>query len=131
MKKKEKKSEYKFLRTEEVESLRKLNSQELLKEYLKENKALRIKNKKHKEDSEIKDVKEQIKKHRETTVPEKTQKEVAELKLRLKEIKDEIDEGIEDLKHELKELNKDHNNDKGSSKEKIKIIQTILDSRES
>lgn len=131
MKKKSQKSENKFLRTEEVEELRKMSSQDLLKNYLKENKALRIKNRKHKEDSEIKDLKEQIKKHRETTVPEKTLKEIAELKARLKEIKDEVDEGIQDLKAELKELNKDHNNDKGASKEKIKLIQSILDGRDS
>lgn len=130
-KQKKAKSAYTYLRDEQVEAIRKMSNQELMKEFVKENKSIRILKKKHKEDKEMADLKATVKKHRETTVPEKLQAELNDIKARLKEIKAEIDQGIEDELEEMKELRKDMKNELGFHVEKLKLIQNLIDSRES
>lgn len=130
MAKKQKKINNKYMTVEEVESVKAMSNQELLKEFLVQNKALRIIKKKKKDDSEIKSLKEEIKKHRETSVSEKTLNELKKLKEQIKEIKTEIDKGIEDLLESLKEKNKDFREDMGYTKERLKLVQFLLDSRE-
>lgn len=128
-KEKKDKKNYKYLSDVEVEETNKMSNAQLLKEYLVQNRALRQINKLKKEDPVISELKSKIKTHRETTVSDKTLAEVKKLKDRLKEIKEEIDVGIEEEKEALKEKNNDYKEDKGFAKEKLKLVQLLLDKR--
>ena len=101
-------------------------TQDLLKEYLIQNKSIRETKRKKKEDSNLKKLKEDVKLHRETTVSDKLRSELKQAKERKKEIETEIDEGIEDELTEIKEINKDYREEAGYAKEKMRVVQAIL-----
>lgn len=123
------KSNLKYMTPAEVEELNKQPTSELLKGYLTQQKALRDIAKRKSQDTDLKLLKEQIKKHREESPDNKTLEEMKKLKDRLREIKQEIDAEIPELLQELKDKNADYREDQGYPKEKAKIIQRIIDSR--
>ena len=127
--KKEKKA-YKYLTEAEVKEIRQLSSEELLRSYLFQNKAVREIKKRKKEDSGLKTLKDEVKMHRETTVSDKVRAEMKELKDRKKELSMEIDQGIEDQLQEIKDINVDYREEMGPINEKLKLVQAVLDSRD-
>jgi len=119
----------KYLTDTEVLDTQRLSNQELLKEYLVQNKAIRVVQQRKREDTELNSLKKEIKHHRDTSADQKTQDEITQLKARLKEIKLEIDEGIKDLLDQMKQRNLDFKEDMSYAKEKLKLIQMLLDKR--
>lgn len=124
-----KEKKFKHLTPAEVAEIRQLSTQELLESYMFQTRVIRDVKRQKKDDSSIKKLKEEVKLHRDTTVSDKTRQELKELKDREKEIKTEIDEGIEDQLEEIKELNKDYREKMAPSNEKARLIQAILDAR--
>ena len=125
-----KKKTNKYLTEAQVVEIQGMTNQQLLRAYLVHNRLLRKYKKLQKEDPVIIELKEKIKEHRETTVSEQTRDEMKKLKDKLKEIRDEIDVGLEDILQELKDKNTDYKEDKGVALETLKLVQQLLDTRE-
>jgi 2',3'-cyclic-nucleotide 2'-phosphodiesterase (5'-nucleotidase family) len=126
---KKQKSNIIHLTQAEVDILHKKTTSDLLKDYLNGQKAIRDISKRKKQDSELNLLKEEIKKHRDEFPDEKMQKEIKKMKERAKEIKAEVDAEIPDQLTDLKQRNKDYRDDMAPVKEKIKLVQKIVDSR--
>lgn len=122
---KKEKSPYKYLRPEEVEDLEKASTAELLKMHMTESKNHQAARRQKREDSTLKDLNDQIKKHRDDNMPE----EVKTLRLRIKELKDEVDEEISEIIEDKKALNKGFNDTIKAFGEKVDVILRILAKR--
>ena len=118
-------SKYKYLRPEEVEELERASTAELLKMHMAESKNHQAARRQKKEDQTLKSLGEQIKKHREENTPE----EVKTLKLRIKELKEEVDEDISEILEDKKALNKGFNDTIKAFGEKVDVILKILAKR--
>ncbi len=118
-----------YLTANELEELNKLSDQDVLKAFMRSNKALNAKKREKRQDAELKRVREEIKKHREENISEEKKKKLEQLKSAIKEIKDEVDEEISELFDTLKALNQDYREDMGPIKEKIKMLERIIEQR--
>ena len=128
--KKKEKFPYKFLRVEELNELRKLSTEKLFREQLKENKDLKALKRQKKDDPIISDLDKQIKEHREKATTDEHKRELLELKDRVKEIKAEIDQDIQELLEDRKAEKKGWNDALKPHKEKIEAILKIIEERE-
>jgi hypothetical protein len=97
----------------------------LISEYLKDNKSLKFLVQERKDDTNLTQLKQDIKKHRETHLPDK----IKQLKLEIKEIKDEVDDEIRDLLDEKKDVEGGYRDSINSYKEKINLILNLIDKK--
>ena len=126
-KKKKKKWPYKYVRPEQVEDLNKESNDELLLKAHKQQKEVAAYEKQKKDDTTLKDLRAQIKEHKEGHEHRARISELLEEKKMLEaEINEEIIEVIEDKKA----LEGGHRDSIKSSKEMLKIITTILSNRQ-
>jgi hypothetical protein len=114
---------YKHIKPDTVAALRSKTDDLLLKDYLFENKAIKVISKSQKDDSTLTDLKKQVKKHRDadTTLQKK--------KDELKELRESIDEEISEIVEDKKALEGGYREQKAEHKELIKAIEGILESR--
>jgi hypothetical protein len=122
---KQSKSKYKYLRPEQIEEFSNMTPELLISEYLKDNKSLKFLVQERKDDTNLTQLKQDIKKHRETHLPDK----IKQLKLEIKEIKDEVDDEIRDLLDEKKDVEGGYRDSINSYKEKINLILNLIDKK--
>lgn len=123
MKQKKEKFPYKIIRPEHVDELRTKTTDELLKEYLSQNKKIQIVSKQKKDDSKLKEIKSRIKEHRNNST------ELQDAKESLKELKQEVDEEIRDDLEDKKALEGGYRDEIRGFKETIDAIQSIIEKR--
>lgn len=117
---------YKMLKPDDYETLKGLQENELEKEFVRARKNEQAAKKQKKEDLDLEEINEKIKKFR----LENTPKKVKELQEEIKEIKKEVDEDIRDEIEDRKALSEGHNNLIKEFTETQKAILEILRSRE-
>jgi hypothetical protein len=123
MKSKKEKFPYKIIRPEHVDELRTKSTDELLKEYLAQNKKIQIVNKQKKDDSKLKEIKDRIKEHRGNST------ELQEAKESLSELRETVDEEIRDDLEDKKALEGGYRDEIRGFKETIHAIQSIIEKR--
>jgi predicted transcriptional regulator len=123
MKQKKEKFPYKIIRPEQVDELRSKSTDELLKEYLLQNKKIQIVLKQKKDDSKLKEIAGRIKDHRNSSA------ELTEAKEDLKDLKSEVDDEIRDDIEDKKSLEGGYRDEIRGFKETIHAIQSIIDRR--
>ena len=123
MKMKKEKSQYKFLRPEQVTDLRGKTSEDLLKEFLSQLKHVQAIKKMRKEDGTLKDLKKLIKEHRENS------QELKDAKEEVKRVREEIDSEIEEELEDKKALEGGYRDQMKEHQEMMHAIQQIVDRR--
>lgn len=125
-KKKKEKFPYKFLRPDQLDELRNMSNDELVKEHLKENKNIKTLKKQKKDDHQIEQLKKEIKEHREE---HEDMAKVKELQAEIKDIKKGIDLEIEDTLLDKKELSRGWSDTIKAHQERADVIFKLLDER--
>ena len=118
-----------LLSEKELSDLEKMSVDQLLKELLKQTKALKMIDKQRRDDVDLLQVKGKIKAHREKSLSTESGQKLTKLKEQIKVIKEEIDAKIPELLNQQKEINKNYREDKAFPKEKLKLINRLLDSK--
>lgn len=129
MAKKNSKLSLKHVSEDEAFQLQQKSVEDLLKELRKIDKSLvRVKEKK-KEDPELLKLKKKLeeyhRKHKQAEL-----KEMENYKKRMKELRQELNEGAEEIIAETKEINRDFNNQKAPYIEKRKLIERMISEKE-
>jgi len=117
---------YKYLRPHQVEEIREMKMDELIKEHIKENKNIKVLKKQKKEHDEIIDLSKQIKKHREN---HELADKIKEMKNEIKELRKTIDLEIEDVLLDKKELVGGFNDSIKSHQERMDVVFKFIDER--
>ena len=123
MKPKKDKFPYKFIRPDQLDELKRKTDENLLKDHLFESRAILIVNKQKKDDATLKDLKDQVKKHRDADEDLKKAKE------QVKQAREACDEEIKETIEDKKALESGYREQAGTHKELVKAIQIILEDR--
>lgn len=125
-KKQKNKFPYKYLRPDQLEELKDMSNEELIKEHLSEQKNIRRVRKAKKEDHVLQDLNKQIKEHRES---HQDTSKIKEIQSEIKEMKKAIDLEIEDTILDRREASGGWNDLIKSHVERGEAIFKILDER--
>lgn len=123
MKQKKVKFMYKIIRPEQVDELKAKSTEELLKDYLEQNKKVQIVKKQKKDDEKLKGMRDRIKKHRDASV------ELKEAKENSKDVSDEVNEEIIEDVEDKKALDGGYRDEIKGFNEMAHAIQSIIDKR--
>jgi len=123
MKQKKVKFMYKIIRPEQVDELKAKSTEELLKDYLEQNKKVQIVKKQKKDDEKLKGMRDRIKKHRDASV------ELKEAKENSKDVSDVVNEEIIEDVEDKKALDGGYRDEIKGFNEMAHAIQSIIDKR--
>ena len=123
--KKEKKTKfpYKIIRPEQVEELQSKSTEELLKEYLAQNKKAQLVKRQKRDDGKLNEIKGRVKKHRENS------QDLKDAKDELKAVRETVDAEIEDDILDKKALEGGYRDEIKGFNEMAHAIQNIIDKR--
>lgn len=117
---------YKYLRPEQLEDLRRMKTDDLIKEHLSESRAVRNLEKQKKEDTTIQDLAASVKEHKES---HDLVSDVKKLQEEIKELRDQINSEIEEDIKDLAALRKGWTDTIKASKERAAVILKLLEDR--